>query len=88
MINRWYTGPYDGDLFLLVGFLGNFVELMPLTSGVFIVKSGSDDVDNYSCWFNFSGVWKQHARVITSCGGFYLLVLLYEQTRRGLLSRP
>ena len=45
MISRWCSGPCDGDLFLLVGFLGSFVELMPLTSGVFIVKSGSGDVE-------------------------------------------
>ena len=51
---------------------------MPLTSGVFIVKSGSGDVDNYSCWFHLSGVWNQQARVIASSGGFYLLVLPYE----------
>ena len=88
MISRWCSGPCDGDLFLLVGFLGSFVELMPLTSGVFIVKSGSGDVDNYSCWFHLSGVWKQQAMVITSSGGFYLLVLPCEQTRRGLSSRP
>ena len=46
MISRWCTQPCDGDLFLLVGFLGSFVELMPLARGVFIVKSGSGDVDN------------------------------------------
>ena len=48
--------PCDGDHFLLVAFLGSFDELMPLTSCVFIVKSGSGDVDNSSGWFNLNGV--------------------------------
>ena len=56
VISLCCTRPCDGDYFLMVGFLGSFVELMPLISCVFIVKSGSGDVDNFSVWFNFNGV--------------------------------